>query len=140
MATDTAAIDSALTLLRETGDTLPYPGTWLSAPRVEETGTVLAVDEGLSQLVVDAETGSVHLVDDEGAELVNSSLAAFVACAEAYRAAQVTAGAIDEEADEELEALGEQLTDRFREIDPPAVADENTLWAIAAEELGYGMI
>ncbi|KXK61995.1 hypothetical protein AWW66_10640 [Micromonospora rosaria] len=140
MATDTAAIDSALTLLRATGDTLPYPGTWLPAPRPEPAGLVLAEDEGLSRLVVATDTGAVSLVDDEGADLVNSTLAAFVACAEAFRAAQVAAEAIDDEADEELAALGEQVTERFREIDPAAVAHENTFWSVAAEELGYGLL
>ncbi|RGC69527.1 hypothetical protein C5N14_09640 [Micromonospora sp. MW-13] len=39
-----------------------------------------------------------------------------------------------------IEAVGERLADRFREIDPVAVADENAFWSVAAEELGYGMI
>ncbi|GGM29129.1 MULTISPECIES: SUKH-4 family immunity protein [Micromonospora] len=140
MATDTAAINSALTRLRVAGDTLPYPGAWLAEPRSEPSGVVLAEDEGLSRLVLDPVTGTVSLVDDDGADLVNSSLAALVACAEAFLAAQSSAGAIDDdEADEELAALGEQLTEQFREIDPPAVAHENTLWSVAAEELGYGL-
>ncbi|MCX4472820.1 SUKH-4 family immunity protein [Micromonospora sp. NBC_01655] len=39
-----------------------------------------------------------------------------------------------------IEAVGERLADRFREIAPVAVADENAFWSVAAEELGYGMI
>jgi hypothetical protein len=50
----------------------------------------------------------------------------------------------DDEADDSGAAtVGDLLTDalieRFRGIDPVAVAEENSFWSIAAEELGYGL-
>ncbi|WFE56255.1 SUKH-4 family immunity protein [Micromonospora sp. WMMD712] len=134
-----AAIDVALARLRSLGEQLPYPGDWLPAARVDSAGVVLAEDEGLSRLVVDPATGAVSLVDDDGSEPVNSTLAAFVACAEAYLAARAEAHALPDDADDDLEAVGERLTDRFRQLDPASVGHENRFWSVAAEELGYGM-
>ncbi|MDT0269995.1 SUKH-4 family immunity protein [Streptomyces sp. DSM 44915] len=49
----------------------------------------------------------------------------------------------DDDADEAGELAADALTDellaRFEEIDPAAVADENSFWSIAAEELGYAL-
>nr|QLK01395.1 SUKH-4 family immunity protein [Micromonospora carbonacea] len=131
-------MDVALARLRSLGEQLPYPGVWLPAARAESTGIVLAEDEGLSRLAVDPATGAVSLLDDDGAEPVNSALAAFVACAEAYLAARAEADALPDDADDELEALGERLAERFRQLDPVSVGDENRFWSVAAEELGYG--
>ncbi|WP_431977254.1 SUKH-4 family immunity protein [Micromonospora haikouensis] len=134
-----AAIDAALARLRSLGEQLPYPGDWLPAARADPTGVVLAEDEGLSRLVVDPATGAVSLVDADGAEPVNSTLDALVACAEAYLAARAEADALPDDADDDLEAVGERLTDRFRQLDPASVGDENRFWSVTAEELGYGM-
>ncbi|MFF0819755.1 SUKH-4 family immunity protein [Micromonospora haikouensis] len=139
MPTTDAAIDAALARLRSLGEQLPYPGDWLPAARADSTGVVLAEDEGLSRLVVDPATGAVSLVDADGAEPVNSTLDALVACAEAYLAARTEADALPDDADDDLEAVGERLTDRFRRLDPAAVGHENRFWSVAAEELGYGM-
>ncbi|WP_432953853.1 SUKH-4 family immunity protein [Micromonospora haikouensis] len=134
-----AAIDAALARLRSLGEQLPYPGDWLPAPRADSAGVVLAEDEGLSRLVVDPATGAVSLVDADGAEPVNSTLDALVACAEAYLAARAEADVLPDDADDDLEAVGERLADRFRQLDPTSVGDENRFWSVAAEELGYGM-
>ncbi|MDG4819835.1 SUKH-4 family immunity protein [Micromonospora sp. WMMD956] len=134
-----AAIDAALARLRSLAEQLPYPGDWLPAARPDPAGVVLAEDEGLSRLVVDPATGAVSLLDEGGSEPVNSTLDALVACAEAYLAARAEADALPDDADDDLEAVGERLTDRFRQLDPTSVGDENRFWSVAAEELGYGM-
>ncbi|MFE0686876.1 hypothetical protein ACFV0Z_01945 [Streptomyces xiamenensis] len=36
-------------------------------------------------------------------------------------------------------ALTDALLERFAALDAEAVADENSFWCVAAEELGYGM-
>lgn len=42
-------------------------------------------------------------------------------------------------AEQAADALIEALLERFETLDAEAVADENSFWHIAAEELGYGM-
>ncbi|MFJ9622557.1 hypothetical protein [Streptomyces sp. NPDC101181] len=37
------------------------------------------------------------------------------------------------------DALSEAFLERFEMLDAEAVADENSFWHVAAEELGYGM-
>ncbi|MEU6077188.1 SUKH-4 family immunity protein [Micromonospora sp. NPDC047074] len=140
MPTDDATIEAALARILPLRDRLPYPGTWLASPRVDGAVVVLAEDTGLSRLLVDPATDTVCLVDDDGSEPVNATVDAFAACAEAFVQAQVAAAALPEDADDDLEAVGERLADRFREIDPVSVAHENRFWSLAAEELGYGMI
>ncbi|MEW2378207.1 SUKH-4 family immunity protein [Micromonospora sp. NPDC047812] len=140
MPTDDATIDAALARILPLRERLPYPGVWLPSPRAEAAVVVLAEDDGLSRLVVDPATGMVALVDDDGSEPVNATMDAFAACAEAFVQAQAVAAALPGDTDDELEAVGERLTARFREIDAVSVAHENRFWSLAAEELGYGMI
>ncbi|WP_445402566.1 SUKH-4 family immunity protein [Streptomyces sp. LE64] len=135
----------------------PYPGTWQEAPFRERTVdgvryAVVAVDPGLGALGVRRDDGSLwDLSDgDEPPHLVNSDLASFTAFARAFEEAADEAERYegseedaDEEADEEAEDAGDALTEalleRFAAIDAAAVADENSFWSVAAEELGYGM-
>ncbi|GGV85663.1 hypothetical protein GCM10015535_32670 [Streptomyces gelaticus] len=80
---------------------------------------------------------------------MNSSAAAFVAFSRAYEEAAAEAdayegpdsesGAAEDPAEEAADALTEALMERFEAMDAAAVADENTFWCVAAEELGYGM-
>jgi hypothetical protein len=135
----------------------PYPGTWQQPPYAERAVdgvryALVAVDPGLSALGVRRDDGSLWGLPD-GAEphLVNSGVPAFVAFTGLYAAAAAEAEAYegpddeDDEAGEDVaaedaaDALTEELTARFREVDAPAVADENAFWCVAAEELGYSM-
>ncbi|MFX4291458.1 SUKH-4 family immunity protein [Streptomyces bohaiensis] len=143
--------DVELAELLDQREAFPYPGTWLAAPFAnrEAGGRKLAVvarDEGLSFIGVDRADGGVWGVPEGGApNLVNTGLTELVACSRAYREASVRlAGTGDgPEAPGTKPLAGDHLTQtlvsRFREIDPAAVADENTFWSVAAEELGYAV-
>lgn len=109
---------------------------------------VVALDPGLSALGVRRTDGSVWGLPEDGApHLVNSSVAAFVACSRAHTEAAAEAAGYDgagDDGDEDAaeraaDALTEALLERFAALDAPAVADENAFWCVAAEELGYGM-
>ncbi|GAA4903163.1 SUKH-4 immunity protein of toxin-antitoxin system [Stackebrandtia albiflava] len=131
----------------------PYPGRWNVPPYPDVdlaggTGAVVADDPGISVLAVDRADGRLLLVTDDGVHPVNGSLSAFVACAREYLEARDAVTEIEDEGDAEWDEDGEEdavaqigldLHRRFEAIDPVAVADENDFWAVAAEELGYGM-
>jgi hypothetical protein len=133
----------------------PYPGTWQGSPFAERTvgGVrygVVALDPGLSALGVRRADGSLWGLPEEGVpHLVNSGVAAFVAFTRAYEEAAAEADAYEgpdeggEEGEELAERAADALTDalleRFAALDAAAVADENSFWCVAAEELGYGM-
>lgn len=117
--------------------TLPYPGDWGIGP--DGNGrTRIAVDQGLSSIVVDRADGTVLLVGPDGDEtVINSSPDALAEFAALYSAAL---DATPEDPDDEhWEARGEELLERFRGSDPVAVEDAESFWSVAAEELGYGM-
>ncbi|WP_259454092.1 SUKH-4 family immunity protein [Streptomyces ginkgonis] len=131
----------------------PYPGRWQEAPFAERTVdgvryAVVALDPGLSALGVRRTDGAVWGLPEDGApHLVNSSVAAFVACSRAHAEAAAGYDGYDgagDDGDEDAaeraaDALTEALLERFAALDAPAVADENAFWCVAAEELGYGM-
>jgi SUKH-4 immunity protein len=125
---------------------VPFEGEWNESPypdRVigDRTVAVLVDDPEVQQLVVDRDTGEVLFVEDGSTEpeLVNQTLSQFAASAEAYFAGRERATGIDEEDEDALEENGEQTLAAIRALDPEAVRDENQFWAVAAEELGYGM-
>ncbi|NJQ05653.1 SUKH-4 family immunity protein [Streptomyces lonarensis] len=138
--------DVELAELLDQREAFPYPGTWLAAPFANrEAGdrklAVVARDEGLSFIGVDRADGGVWGVPEGGdPHLINTGLAELVACSQAYREASVrVAGATEGAAPGQTpgEQLSAALVARFREIDASSVADENTFWSVAAEELGY---
>lgn len=135
----------------------PYPGVWQDSPFAERTVggvryALVAVDPGLSALVLRRDHGSLWCLPEDGVpQLVNSSVEAFVAFSRAYDEAAAEAAAYegpgdglgDDEAvdlaEQAADALTEALLERFGVLDAEAVADENSFWHIGAEELGYGM-
>jgi hypothetical protein len=131
---------------------VPYPGRWLSPPFQERIVgdrilALVAVDDGLSAIGVSRSDGAVWLLPDDGEPgLVNTTIDALVACSVAYaeaaaEAARLAAEGFSDGDPDEAEDRGDELTDavldRFARIDPAGVADENSLWSVAAEELGY---
>lgn len=135
----------------------PYPGMWLDSPFAERTlggvrYALVSIDPGLSAVVLRRPDGSLWCLPEDGVpQLVNSSIEAFVAFNRAYEEAAADAAAYegpgdgldDDEtvdlAEQAADSLTEALLERFGALDAEAVADENSLWHIAAEELGYGM-
>ncbi|MFD3954921.1 SUKH-4 family immunity protein [Streptomyces bacillaris] len=133
----------------------PYPGAWQDPPFAElmvdgEGYAAVAVDPGLSALALRRDDGSLWGLPEGGVpHLVNSSVEAFVAFNRAYEEAATEAEAyegpdddLDEDGDlamQAADALTEALLERFEMLDAEAVADENSFWHVAAEELGYGM-
>ncbi|MFB6819168.1 SUKH-4 family immunity protein [Streptomyces sp. NPDC056347] len=133
----------------------PYPGSWQAAPFTEHTVdgvlyALVALDPGLSALGVRRTDGSLWgLPEDDTPHLVNSSAAAFIACSRAYARAAAEAEAytapdpesedLEDIAEAAADALSEALLARFEAVDAAAVADENSFWCVAAEELGYAM-
>ncbi|WP_405730585.1 SUKH-4 family immunity protein [Streptomyces sp. NBC_01537] len=114
---------------------VPYPGTWAGPPyRLRAGRPVIADDPGVTAIVVDRDSGTVLLLDEDGESVLNSSPAMLVECARRYTAA-VPAPDAD---DDRWEAIGRDLPARIRVIDP-AAADGESFWAVAAEEVGYGM-
>ncbi len=121
-----------------------FPGRELgSSHRFEErnlsrrTLAVLCDDPGVSALVVDRGSGEALSIDpDSSIVLVNSSLATLIACSTAFQ--RHTADAHRADSGRRASA-GESLLPEFRRIDPASVDGESQLWAIAAEELGYGL-
>ncbi|MFD4502969.1 SUKH-4 family immunity protein [Streptomyces sp. NPDC058457] len=116
----------------------PYPGVWQDSPFTERTVggvryALVAVDPGLSALVLRRDDGSLWCLPEDGvSQLVNSSVEAFIAFNRAYDEAA-------DPAEQAADALTEALLERFGVLDAEAVADENSFWHIGAEELGYGM-
>jgi hypothetical protein len=122
--------------------TVPYAGEWLSEPYESKTGrTLIAEDPGISSIVVDDTSGEVVLVGPDGDSIINGSLATLVACARLYTVAINTEVDDDDPdgADERWEEVGAQLEAAIRAADPVAAGDEESFWAVAAEEVGYGM-
>ncbi|MEW1912558.1 SUKH-4 family immunity protein [Kitasatospora sp. NPDC085895] len=135
----------------------PYPGTWQRSPFAERMigngrYAMVAVDPRVSALALRRDDGSLWCLPDDGApQLVNSSIEAFIAFNRAYEEAAVEAAAyegpgdgLDEDeavdlAEQAADALTEALLERFEMLDAEVIADENSFWHIAAEELGYGM-
>ncbi|MFF7214743.1 SUKH-4 family immunity protein [Streptomyces sp. NPDC008238] len=134
----------------------PYPGEWQGAPFSERTVedvryAVVALDPGVSAIGLRRTDGSLWLLGNDGtARLLNSGHEEFVAFCRAYEQAAHEAERYeapeDDDSDEALEramrdadALTDALVERFRAVDAAAVADENSYWHIAAEELGYSM-
>lgn len=137
----------------------PYPGAWQDSPFTERAVdgrryALVAVDPGMSVLGICRDDGSLWgLPEPEYGVpyLVNSSVEAFVAFNRAYEEAAVEAAAhegpgedVDDAeavnlAEQAADALTETLVERFESLDAAAVADEESFWCVAAEELGYGM-
>ncbi|WP_433185950.1 SUKH-4 family immunity protein [Actinoallomurus sp. CA-150999] len=139
------AIERALAPLRPiTYQKVPVEGRWRKPPFPDHvldgrTMAVVCEDPGIALLGVDRDGGEVLIVDaDEGAQPVNRSAARLVACAEVFRKSCREAKRAEDD-DEELEAIAARTLAAFAEIDPDAVRDENQVWSVAAEELGYGM-
>ncbi|WP_329105215.1 SUKH-4 family immunity protein [Micromonospora sp. NBC_01699] len=124
---------------------VPIEGRWQQSPFPEHTigerpVAVLCDDPDVATLVVDRVDGTVLFVTkDDVPALVNRSLGQLVESARIYSGAARRARGIDEDDDEALEALAAATTDHIGRIDPDAVRDENQVWAVAAEELGYGL-
>lgn len=68
---------------------------------------------------------------------INSSVEAYVAFLLRIRLRQL-AGGLDELGDEELEARAHVFGGALRELDPPALADEEAYWSVVVEQMGYG--
>jgi hypothetical protein len=124
---------------------VPVEGRWQQSPFPERTVgdrpvAVLCDDPDVAALVVDRQDGTVlYVAKDETPALVNRSLDQLVESSRVYSRAARRARKIDEDDDEALEALGVETTDHIGRIDPDAVRDENQVWVVAAEELGYGL-
>jgi SUKH-4 immunity protein len=139
------AIERSLAPLRPiTFRKVPVEGRWRTPPfpdRVigDRTIAVVCEDPGISALGVDRDGGQVLLVAPDGEPLlVNRSVGRLAACAEVLRGALREARRAEDD-DEELEAIAARTLAAFAEVDPDAVRDENQVWSVAAEELGYGM-
>ncbi|MFE7562522.1 SUKH-4 family immunity protein [Kitasatospora sp. NPDC057500] len=150
--------DSELAALLAGCADCPYPGAWQDAPFPERAVdgvryAVVAVDPGVGVLGVRRDDGSLWELPeaDGGPHLVNSGVEDFAAFNAAYREAAAEADAYEgpggglddaaalEAAEEAADALTEALLERFAALDAEAVADEDSFWSVAAEELGYGM-
>lgn len=93
---------------------------------------------------VEAGSGNVVQVPQEvsaattpGPGFVNSSVEAFVAFLLRVRLRQL-AGGLDELSDDELEARSQVFLAALRELDPAALADEESYWSVVVEQMGYG--
>lgn len=124
--------------------TVPYDGTWLTAPfaSLNVRGTphaVVARLDGFSAIGIDRATGTVWGAHDNGrAYLINTSMEAFVACSQAYGESARKAAALGRLDDEAVgEAFTVAVADYFESVDPGVTEDENSFWAIAASKLGY---
>ncbi|MEU6277878.1 SUKH-4 family immunity protein [Streptomyces populi] len=133
----------------------PYPGVRQGSPFTERVldgvrYALVAVDPGLSALGMRRDDGSLWFMPEGYVpRLLNSGVEAFVAFNRAHEQAAEGAGAyggagdgLDEDeavksAEQASDALTEALLERFGALDAPAVADENSFWHIAAEELGH---
>ena len=142
MVTD-EMIDQALTRLDRFGRKTPLEGKWQTAPYVDtpyedESAAVIKVDS-VFLLGVGRTSGRVVLIGDCCTEdtLVNSSVEAFAACAEAMW--DGTRNPPDDNDDDALEAAARELRKKMEPLDPPAFTSENQLWPCAIAEFGYGI-
>jgi hypothetical protein len=140
---DDPQIASALASLP---DVTPLSGEFEAPPFKDRViGTrvlaVLSDDPGICALLVDRSTGEVVLLDPEGrVQAVNASLPQFVACAQAFERACREADALEATHDDHaLDELGHRTRDAFAAIDRSAVASDEQLWSVRAEELGVGL-
>jgi SUKH-4 immunity protein len=124
---------------------VPVEGKWRKQPPYPDrdadgrTLAVLCEDPEVSVVGVDRATGEVWLLLDDGQlDLVNGSVAALVACSQAYQKARRQA-AKDPDDDDALEAIAAGALAELGRLDPAAVRDENQAWAAAVEEIEYGM-
>ncbi|WP_430335063.1 hypothetical protein [Rhodococcus sp. ACT016] len=118
--------------------TIPYPGRWLSPPFEGDGAAVIARDAGLSELRIDRQTGRVDGVDLQtgAAQVIAPSPRELGALAVAYASAsRSTRGA----SDRELRRIEETLLEAIRAVSSELVV-EGSFWAIAAEELGSGVL
>lgn len=130
---------------------IPYPGEWQRPPFRElrlgdRVFALVASDPGLSDIGVDRADGGVWLLPAEGESAqLNTSAAAFTACSKVYAAAAAEAERLaaadvgDDEDEDRGDAFTEDVLERLAAVDPVAVEDENGLWSVAAEELGYSL-
>ncbi|MGQ0841788.1 SUKH-4 family immunity protein [Actinokineospora sp.] len=117
---------------------IPFAGTWVVGPYPDRdvdrrTVAVLAYGPGIAAMGVDRATGEVLRLDDDGVNVVNSSLAALVASSGVYGAAVREAGRLDD--DNDLAAIGDRTWAAIGQID----ADAGPFWSVAAGELGYDL-
>ncbi|MDH6282258.1 hypothetical protein [Prescottella agglutinans] len=117
---------------------IPYPGRWLSPPFEGDGAAVIARDAGLSELRVDRQTGRIDGVDlpTGAARVIAPSPHALGALAAAYASAsRSTRGA----SDQALERIEQTLLEAIRAVSSELAA-AGSFWAIAAEELGNGVL
>ena len=119
----------------------PFPGRWSAPGSLDQDFPVLAADTGLICVLVDEDTGAVLIVDGSGRHQVNSSIAAFTACAQAYTDSMrevASRGLDDGDHDDELEGIEQVLLRRCAESDPALPGGVDDFWLVAAEEIGLG--
>lgn len=119
---------------------VPYQGRWTAPGSLDAALLTLAEDGDVGRLFVD-QAGAVVLVDGSGRHTVNSSLAAFAACARAYTEAMrevARRGFDDGDHDDELEQIERDLLRRLAGADSAAPGGPDGFWAVAAEEIGLG--
>jgi len=129
-----------------------YPGSWVLEPDPVEPVVILADDPRLTRLEWDPSDDTVYLrfisttlPEPPGYKaLVNTSLEALIAFSRLYADARAELDRIDRESNrDDAERLHEEnganLLAAFAQIDPKAVDAADSLWAVAAEETGYGM-
>ncbi|NKS64721.1 hypothetical protein GS966_29190 [Rhodococcus hoagii] len=117
---------------------LPYPGRWSNPPFAGDGAAVLARDGDLTELRVDRRAGRVDWVDLEtgAGQMLAPSLRALGELAAAYATAlRETRGA----GDRALRRIERTFLDSVRTVSADLAAD-GTFWAIAAEELGDGVL
>ncbi|MFK4728214.1 SUKH-4 family immunity protein [Agromyces mediolanus] len=116
---------------------VPYPGEWLQPPFDGERQARIARDAGLSEIRVDRESGRVLCIElpDGEAQPIAPSPAALAELGAAYADALARSAGAGEH---ELRVIEGALLAAVRVVDP-ALADPETFWSIAAEELGDGI-
>jgi len=116
---------------------IPYPGEWLEPPFDGERQAVVARDAGLSELRVDRASGRVVAVEVPGgsAQPIAPSSAALAELGAAYAEALARTDGADVH---ELRVVEASLLAAVRVV-APELADAETFWSIAAEELGDGI-
>jgi hypothetical protein len=127
--------------VREGALLVPYPGRWTDPERLDHGVLALAVDGEISRLLVDETTGTVLLADDSGRHRVNSSVAAFTACARVYTDAMrevASRGLDDGDHDDELGRIEQILVERCADADTALPGGPEDFWIVAAEEIGLG--
>ncbi|UOE25053.1 hypothetical protein [Agromyces soli] len=116
---------------------VPYPGQWLEPPFDGERQALVARDAGISELRIDRESGRVFGIElaDGVAQPIAPSPASLAELGAAYADALARSAGADEH---ELRVLEAGLLAAVRVV-APELADAETFWSIAAEELGNGI-